>query len=52
MVVKRVTFEYEFEYDSENFDDFSDSNIEYVAFETLTNNIHDLGHGTVELVED
>lgn len=49
---KRVTFEYVFEYDEENFDDFSDERVERMAFGTLAENIHDLGTGEVETIEE
>lgn len=52
MSKKRVTFEYVFEYDEENLDEFSDEHVEKIAFQTLADNIHDLGMGEVELIEE
>jgi hypothetical protein len=52
MTKKRVTFAFEFEYDVADHPEKDDADFEEMAFDVLRENLHDVGRGTVETIDD
>lgn len=51
MTKKRVSFEFEFEYDTEEYPEKTDNEFEMMAYGTLIENLSDLAAGEVHTVE-